>query len=146
MSEPASNPAEVGNDEVILKSSPEQARLLQDRIEELLGSTLATDRDRFCVRLALEEALVNAIKHGNQMDPSKRVTVRFKVWRDRAEFHITDEGPGFDPEDLPDPTDIENLERPCGRGVMLIKHYMHEVEYFAPGNAVLMRRFFQKAS
>ena len=42
--------------------------------------------------------------------------------------------------------DIENLERPCGRGVMLIRHYMHEVEYFAPGNAVLMRRFFQKAS
>ena len=62
------------------------------------------------------------------------------------EFHIVDEGPGFDPNDLPDPTDIENLERPCGRGVMLIRHYMHEVEYFAPGNAVLMRRIFQKVT
>ena len=44
------------------------------------------------------------------------------------------------------PTDIENLERPCGRGVMLIRPYMHEVEYFAPGNAVLMRRIFQKVT
>ncbi|MFM8932874.1 MAG: ATP-binding protein [Gemmataceae bacterium] len=146
MSEKAPHSESVGKDVVKLPSNPDHARVLQDRIEALLGSTNATDRDRFCVRLALEEALVNAIKHGNQLDPSKSVTVRFHVFKDHAEFHISDEGPGFDPDDLPDPTDIENLERPCGRGVMLIRHYMHDVEYFAPGNAVLMRRYFQKAS
>ena len=146
MSEKAPHSSEVGKDVVILSSSPDQARELQDRIEALLNSTDATDRDRFCVRLALEEALVNAIKHGNQLDPKKKVTVRYQVWKHQAEFHIVDEGPGFDPNDLPDPTDIENLERPCGRGVMLIRHYMHEVEYFAPGNAVLMRRIFQKVT
>ena len=62
MSEKAPHSSEVGKDVVILSSSPDQARELQDRIEALLNSTDATDRDRFCVRLALEEALVNAIK------------------------------------------------------------------------------------
>lgn len=146
MSEAAPKSVEVGKDEVIISSTPEIARKLQDRIESLLESTLANEKDRFCVRLALEEAVVNAIKHGNQMDPLKQVTIRYGMWRDQVEIHITDEGPGFDPDDLPDPTDIENLERPCGRGVMLIRHYMHEVEFFAPGNSMLMRRFFQQAS
>jgi len=81
MSEKAPHSESVGKDVVKLPSNPDHARELQDRIEALLSSTNATDRDRFCVRLALEEALVNAIKHGNQLDPGKSVTVRFMCSR-----------------------------------------------------------------
>lgn len=57
---------------------------------------------------------------------------------------ISDEGPGFDPNDVPDPTDIENLERPCGRGLMLMRHYMTEVNYNSTGNSVRMKKVFKK--
>src|SRR5438132_1325023 len=62
---------------------------------------------------------------------------------DRREVRITDEGKGFDPSDVPDPTAIENLERPCGRGLMLMKHYMTEVEYNESGNSVSMAKVFR---
>ena len=63
---------------------------------------------------------------------------------DRFEVRITDEGPGFDPSDVPDPTDVENLERPCGRGLMLMRHYMTDVHYNARGNSVSMRKVLRK--
>ena len=84
------------------------------------------------------EAIVNAIKHGNQLDTSKRVFVKYHVSHERFEIHIKDEGPGFDPMDVPDPMAPENLERECGRGLLLMKHYMTEVKFHAPGNAVSM--------
>ena len=55
--------------------------------------------------------------------------ISYRVLGDRFEVHISDEGPGFDPTDVPDPTAVENLERPCGRGLMLMRHYMTEVHY-----------------
>ena len=59
---------------------------------------------------------------------------------DSAAFFITDEGSGFDPLDVPDPTAVENLERPCGRGLMLMKHYMSEVDFNERGNSVRMAK------
>jgi serine/threonine-protein kinase RsbW len=59
---------------------------------------------------------------------------------------ITDEGPGFDPADVPDPTAVENLERPCGRGLMLMRHYMNEVAYSERGNTVTMSKVFRPNS
>src|SRR5262249_31303404 len=96
------------------------------------------DHDIFGIRLALEEALVNAIKHGNNMDRAKTVRISYRVARDRFDIVITDQGPGFDPADVPDPTAVENLERPCGRGLMLMRHYMSEVAFLDSGNAVRM--------
>jgi serine/threonine-protein kinase RsbW len=92
----------------------------------------------FAVRLALDEALSNAIRHGNQNNPKKTVTVEYEVTDDQARISICDEGPGFTPADLPDPTLDENLERPHGRGVMLIQAYMTEVSYNDKGNCVTM--------
>lgn len=129
--------------DVVIPNDSAVARTVQDRIEELLALSDASDRDIFCIKLALEEGLVNAIKHGNQMDPSKQVTISYHVQRLSFEIRITDQGPGFDPDDLPDPTAIENLERPCGRGVMLMRHYMSDVEYYPPGNSLRMRREFK---
>jgi serine/threonine-protein kinase RsbW len=95
-------------------------------------------RDVFAVRLALEEAVVNAIKHGHQGDPSKEVRVAFRVSPERVVLEVEDQGPGFCPEDVPDPLDPENLERSCGRGVFLMRHYMNEVTYNDRGNRVTL--------
>src|SRR3954462_5749894 len=98
----------------------EEVRHVQAEIREALQSNRFGDRDQFSVELALEEALVNAIKHGNQLDPAKRVLVRYEVSGERFDIRIEDEGPGFTPVDVLDPTAPENLERPCGRGLLLI--------------------------
>jgi serine/threonine-protein kinase RsbW len=129
--------------EVVIPSDPAEARGVQDRIEQLLQSGAVGDRDIFSIRLALEEALVNAIKHGNQMDRSKRVHISYRLLPDRFEVEVADDGPGFDPCDVPDPTAFENLERPCGRGLMLMRHYMTEVAYNASGNRVVMAKVFR---
>jgi serine/threonine-protein kinase RsbW len=92
----------------------------------------------FAVRLAIEEAVVNAFRHGNLSDPKKVVFFRATIDDARAEFEVEDQGPGFDPRLIPDPTDEDNLEIPSGRGVMLIKAYMTEVEYVKPGNKLRM--------
>ncbi len=98
------------------------------------------DHDLFAVHLALEEALVNAIKHGNQKDPEKFVTVMFDVDPERVRIEITDEGSGFDPADVPDPTDEDNLELPSGRGLMLMRTYMSSVTFNEYGNQVVMEK------
>jgi len=100
---------------------------------------LSYDDDHlFAVRLALEEALVNAMKHGNKLDPSRSVRVSYRVLPERVEIRVTDEGGGFDPGVIPDPTSDENLDKPCGRGVMLMRCYMDEVTYSPGGNEVFM--------
>lgn len=115
-----------------------EARRVQEEIEAALTSVRYGDRDIFSIKLALEEALVNAIKHGNQMDPDKRVSVTYTVSVERFDIRIADEGLGFNPADVPDPTAPENLERPCGRGLLLIRNFMNEVAYHGKGNVVTM--------
>src|SRR5439155_22614708 len=74
---------------------------------------------RFAIRLALDEALSNAIRHGNRFASDKHVTVEYRASPEEVEISIADEGPGFHPRNVPDPTLDENLDRPNGRGVML---------------------------
>ena len=116
------------------------ARAVQTEIENVLQQADFAERDIFAIKLAVEEALVNAIKHGNGMDRSKQVRVNCRVCSERFEVHIADEGPGFDPDHVPDPTAPENLERPCGRGLLLMRHYMTEVDYHDCGRAVRMAK------
>jgi diguanylate cyclase (GGDEF)-like protein len=97
-------------------------------------------RDVFGMRLALEEAVVNAAVHGNRNDPSKRVRLRWRVDATRALSEVEDDGAGFDPRSLPDPLAPENLERPHGRGVLLMRAYMSWVRYNARGNRVSLCR------
>jgi serine/threonine-protein kinase RsbW len=129
--------------DVTIPSDTGEARKVQEDIEAQLLARQVGDKDIFSVRLALEEALVNAIKHGNQMDRSKKVQISYRFLADRFEVRITDEGGGFDPNDVPDPTAVENLERPCGRGLMLMRHYMSEVAYNSRGNCVCMAKVFR---
>jgi serine/threonine-protein kinase RsbW len=123
-----------------ISSDPVEARKVQEEIERQLQTTLFTEKEIFSIKLALEEALVNAIKHGNQCDRTKKVRIAYRVDRERFDVEIRDEGPGFDPADVPDPTAIENLERPCGRGLMLMRYYMTEVNFSTGGNSVSMTK------
>jgi serine/threonine-protein kinase RsbW len=81
------------------------------------------------VLIALTEAVNNAIHHGNRLDPTKTVTLGYEAQNDRMIFLVQDQGPGFDHESLPDPTDPQNLEKPHGRGVFLMKALADEVEF-----------------
>lgn len=92
----------------------------------------------FAIRLSLDEAVTNAIHHGNGDDPTKNVTIEFSVDDQAVRITVADRGEGFCPDDLPDPTEEENLATPHGRGVMLMSVYMTEVAYNACGNAISM--------
>ena len=93
---------------------------------------------QFAVRLALDEAMANAIHHGNSDDPNKHVTVEYSVTRQRIQISVTDEGNGFDPNAVPDPTLHENICKPNGRGLMLMHAYMTKVQYNSRGNSVTL--------
>jgi serine/threonine-protein kinase RsbW len=92
------------------------------------------------VRLALREALVNAVRHGNQGDPGKQVRVQYRITPEEVHVEVEDEGPGFDPAAVPDPTSAERLEKPGGGGLLLMRHYLSSVQYNERGNAVLLRK------
>jgi serine/threonine-protein kinase RsbW len=98
------------------------------------------ERDIFGVHLAVEEALVNAIKHGNAYDADKSVEFTFQLSNDCVRVSIADEGAGFTPSDVPDPTDDDNLELPSGRGIMLMRNFMSNIEYNDRGNHVTMEK------
>src|SRR5689334_17229060 len=117
-----------------------EARRVQNEIEEVLRASRYTEHDIFAIKLALEEALVNAIKHGNQMDPEKRVRGSYRITPERFDIRIADEGAGFNPDELPDPTAHDRIELGCGRGVFLIRGFMTEVTYHPPGNVVTMSK------
>jgi serine/threonine-protein kinase RsbW len=125
----------------VIPSDAAEARRVQEEIEEALRAQAYSPHEIFGIKLALEEALVNAIKHGNQMDRSKTVQIAYRVTAERFDVLVADQGPGFDPADVPDPTAVENLERPSGRGVMLMKHYMNVVGYNESGNSVFMTKY-----
>ena len=126
--------------QVRIPSDTAEGLKLQERLLARLAELGYDETIVFGVKMALEEALVNAIKHGNGMDPDKPVDVRWSIDETRFLIEIEDRGAGFDPDDLPDPTAPENLERPCGRGVLLMKHYMTDVQWIPPGNLCRMSR------
>jgi serine/threonine-protein kinase RsbW len=110
-------------------------QLAEDILQHVRGQ--GYDQDVcFAIRLALEEAIINAIKHGNRCDPHKKISISAYVGLDKADITIADEGPGFNPQSLPDPTTDENLEKAGGRGIMLMRAYMDQVLFNGRGNEV----------
>jgi len=97
--------------------------------------------DIFAVHLALEEAFLNAIKHGNKMDSAKSVKIDYSVGLDKVEISMTDQGDGFEPEAVADPRWGESLYKPEGRGLLLMNSYMDVVRFNKRGNSVYMVRY-----
>ena len=125
---------------VTISSDTSQGHQIQERILSELESVGFPDQDLFGIKLALEEGIVNAIKHGNGMDPSKNVFVECVYDGACVRVIIEDEGPGFDPGDVPDPTEDDNIEKPSGRGLMLMRAFMSRVEYNEKGNRVILEK------
>lgn len=121
-------------------SDTARGREVQERIVSELENRGFAPRDVFGVRLALEEALVNAIKHGNKMDPEKVVKVHWQVSSEHVRVVIEDQGEGFTVGDVPDPTEDENLDKPGGRGIMLMRSFMSLIEYNERGNQLTMEK------
>jgi serine/threonine-protein kinase RsbW len=112
-------------------------------LDELLGQLRShrwDHRDVFGVHLAMEEALVNAIRHGNREDPRKRVEVHCRLAENKVKVEIADEGPGFDANQVPDPTDAKHRELPAGRGLLLMRTFMSRVTYEDQGRKVILEK------
>lgn len=103
-----------------------------------------SEEDVFSVHLALQESFLNAIRHGNKMDPEKEVRIDYSVGLDKVEIFMTDEGDGFDPQAVPDPRYGENLYKIKGRGLLLMRSYMDTVKFNKRGNRVRMVRYKNK--
>ena len=100
--------------------------------------TLSPRRISFNFRTALAEALGNAIRYGNGEDPERVVRVYVELRRDFVRIHIDDDGQGFDPSRLPDPTHPDNLEREYGRGLFVIRHLVDDVAFNEKGNGICL--------
>lgn len=111
---------------------------LIDQVIEQLVQRGWPQSDRFAIQMGLEEALTNAIKHGNQSDPQKQVTLKVQVDPQEIRIEVVDEGQGFRHSRVPDPTRKTNRKRESGRGVALIRFFMDEVHYNDSGNQLEM--------
>lgn len=124
----------------MIPSVPERGRQVQNRILDEVDKHHYKSDAVFAIKLAMEEVITNAIKHGNKFDQSKNVTIQATVGEAETEIIVEDEGPGFMREKVPDPTAPENLEKPSGRGLLLIESYMSSVDYSKNGRRIRMVR------
>jgi len=102
--------------------------------------------ERFSIPLAIDEALLNAIEHGNHDDPGKNVTIVCRITEGCLEVTVEDEGEGFDPRSVPDPTAPEQMAMTRGRGLFLIRNYMDEVRFNERGNRITMLKYNRRGS
>jgi serine/threonine-protein kinase RsbW len=126
--------------QIDLPSERGASRLITEDLLGKLGEFDWSPSDIFAIHLAAEEAITNAIVHGNRLDMAKKVHVSCEVCRDRVLIEVTDEGEGFDPSQVPDCTLEERLSVPSGRGVMLIRSFMTRIAYNAKGNSVALEK------
>jgi serine/threonine-protein kinase RsbW len=121
---------------------PSDVAVVEEAVELIvrhcLSGTAASQRFRFNLSVVLAESLANAIICGNDNHPDKSVDVSAVLRQDSIEVEITDEGDGFDPATVRDPTLAEDLEEPCGRGLFLIRSLADEVRFNSKGNSICL--------
>ena len=119
-----------------LQAKEESIAQLENLIESIADKHDISEDTFANMMTCLNEALINAMKHGNKMDPNKKVIINAEVEPKRIVWTVTDEGEGFDYTHLPDPTAPENLENLTGRGVFIIKHLADQCIFNASGNEI----------
>ena len=124
---------------IAIKSQVENIALIEKVIDEICNANNITEEHYGNVLIAITEGVNNAINHGNKQDSSKEVVVEFAVSEKQLVCKITDQGPGFDYENVPDPTSPENIEKPNGRGVFLMRHLSDEIEFEDNGAVVILK-------
>ena len=136
----AADPA--GGATVVRVRLPSDVGCIEQAVELVTRHCLAghpiPERTRFRLQVALSEALANAIVRGNHEDGAKWVDVEAKLVPDAIRVRITDEGPGFDPSAVPEPTGPGQVAETCGRGLYLIRTLVDEVEFNEQGNSICM--------
>lgn len=123
---------------ISIPSSSGNVVIVEKLINDICSSFQVSEDHYGNILVAVTEAVNNAIHHGNKADSSKKVDVEFKATDKHISFVIHDQGTGFDPSALPDPTNPENIEKPSGRGVFLMKHLADKVEFSDEGRTVLL--------
>ena len=121
--------AKAGRLSLRLNSTMESVAQVEAAAVKLAVDAGLDDDERFHVAMAAREAAVNAVLHGNEYDPSKKITVSLENTGSQLVISVADEGKGLDPDTLPDPLAPENLLRGTGRGIFLIRSFMDEVHF-----------------
>jgi serine/threonine-protein kinase RsbW len=115
--------------EVIISSALDNLDLIQT-LTDCITNFMSFDEDSaHWIGMSVRESVTNAIQHGNKLDLSKTVDIRFEVMPDRLSISVKDQGNGFKADDIPNPLDAENLLKPSGRGIFYIRTFMDEVEF-----------------
>jgi anti-sigma regulatory factor (Ser/Thr protein kinase) len=135
-------PARVGGEVGLSLAVPSDLALVGDAVELVTRhcdvGVLSPRRLQFNLRTALAEALANAIRYGNRHDRTKLVRVEIECGRDAVRIVVADDGAGFDPSEVPDPTTPENVAREDGRGLFVLRHLVDQIEFNAQGNSVCL--------
>jgi serine/threonine-protein kinase RsbW len=129
------------NASLVLASRFENIEVAERALVDLCQRAGCASDEEYWLVTALREAVANAVRHGNRQDPDRNVRVAYKIENSTVTIRVEDEGEGFNLEDIPDPTDTENLLRPSGRGIFYMRQFMNRVD-FSPtpvgGTAVVM--------
>lgn len=130
-------------DEFEVPSALAEVRPAADRFLKFLGQVQLEETDLFDLRLCFEESLINAIKYGNRQ--KREVPVKLEAAYNDREIYLAveDQGNGFNPGSLKDPTEDDNLETTAGRGIYLIQHLMDRVEFNSKGNRIEMTKIYK---
>lgn len=126
------------NQKIRISSKAENIILVERMIEDVCDLFNISEDYYGNILVSLTEAVNNAIYHGNQSNPNKSIDISFKSHPDRVTFSVKDEGPGFNYQNLPDPTNPENIEKPNGRGVFLMRNLADNVTFEDNGSKVIL--------
>lgn len=131
-----------------LDSTIESVDTAEESLRHFCAKTGFEESDVFFIALAVREILVNAVKHGNRLDPGKKVEMQLSADETGVTIGIRDEGEGFCPESVPDPRLAENLALPSGRGIVIARGLMDDfqIESGATGTLVRMSKLLRKPS
>jgi serine/threonine-protein kinase RsbW len=128
----------INHQQLELPSDIEGIHIIEKLIETICSTYKLSEDHYGNILVAVTEAVNNAIYHGNKADPAKKVHVGFETSPNTITFSVRDEGRGFDFNNLPDPTDPANIEKPSGRGIFLMKHLADDVEFSNDGCCVYL--------
>ena len=125
-------------EKINIPSSSENIRLVERLVDDVCDVFNINEDSYGNILIAVTEAVNNAIYHGNKSNPNKQIKIGFESEEKNIKFIVADKGQGFDYNNLPDPTDPVNIDKPHGRGVFLMKNLADKVEFKNNGNEVML--------
>ena len=128
----------AANQKLLIPSKSENMVLVEKLVDDVCDLFDIKEEIYGHILVALTEAVNNALQHGNKANPDKQIEVTFKVKNDTLYFTIKDEGKGFDFNNLADPTDPANIEKPTGRGIFLMKHLADNIFFEDKGTKAIL--------